>query len=41
MQERRWRRQQSFYTRHGNWFIGLSGGFAAAGLFFIPFGRDQ
>jgi apolipoprotein N-acyltransferase len=41
MQERRWRRQQSFYTRHGNWFIGVSGGFVAAGLFLIPFGRDQ
>ena len=41
MQERRWLRRQSYYTRHGNWFIGVSGGFAAAGLLLIPFGRRQ
>ncbi|MGB0290761.1 MAG: nitrilase-related carbon-nitrogen hydrolase, partial [Opitutales bacterium] len=41
MQERRWLRRQSFYTRHGNWFIGVSGGLVAAGLLVIRFGRRQ
>ena len=27
-----WSRQQSYYTRHGDWFVGLSGGFAAMAL---------
>ena len=41
MQDRRWLRRQSYYTRHGNWFIGVSGGFAAVGMLLIPFGRRQ
>ncbi len=32
-----WRRQQSFYTRHGDWFVGLSGGLM---LLLISLRRD-
>ncbi|CAA6676486.1 MULTISPECIES: apolipoprotein N-acyltransferase [unclassified Lentimonas] len=27
-----WMRQQSFYTRHGDWFVALSGGFVLAAM---------
>ena len=27
-----WSRQQSYYTRHGDWFVALSGGLAAISL---------
>ncbi|MFQ3243307.1 MAG: apolipoprotein N-acyltransferase [Lentimonas sp.] len=27
-----WTRQQSFYTRHGDWFVALSGGFVLAAM---------
>ena len=39
-QDRRWLRRQSYYTRHGDWFIGLSGGLVAASLLYVPLGRD-
>lgn len=38
-QEPRWLRRQSFYTRHGNWFIGVCGGLVVASLVFVPLGR--
>lgn len=40
MQERRWLRRQSFYTRHGDWFIAVCGALFAASLPFILLGRD-
>lgn len=33
-QERRWLRGQSFYTRNGNWFIGVCGGLMLVSLLF-------
>ena len=30
-----WSRKQSYYTRHGDWFIAVSFGFASLALFLI------
>lgn len=39
-QEYYWLRRQTFYTRHGDWFVGVCGGLVAASLLFVPLGRD-
>jgi apolipoprotein N-acyltransferase len=38
-QDRRWLRRQTFYTRHGDWFVAVCGGLTLSSLIFIPLGR--
>ena len=36
-----WRHRQSYYTRHGDWFVVVSGAILLAGLAYFFFSREK